>query len=76
MVKDIRYKTFSHFLVQKRIEAGLTQSELAIKIKKPQSFVSKYESFERRLDVIEFIDICIAMNTSSYLILKEFEQHV
>jgi len=75
IVKDIRYKELSHFLVKKRIESGLTQSELANKIGKPQSFVSKYESFERRLDIIEFIDICIAMNTSSSLLLKEFEQH-
>jgi len=75
MIKDIRYKELSHFLVRKRIESGLIQIELANKIGKPQSFVSKYESFKRRLDVIEFIDICIAMNTCSYLLLKEFEQH-
>lgn len=75
IVKDIRYKELSHFLVKKRIEAGITQSELAQRILKPQSFVSKYESFERRLDVIEFIDICIALNASPSFILKEFEQH-
>jgi transcriptional regulator with XRE-family HTH domain len=75
MQKDSRYKEFSHFLVRKRIEAGLTQSQLAEKISKPQSFISKYESFERRLDVIEFIDICIALNTTSYILLKEFEQN-
>ena len=74
MAKDIRYQIFSHYLVKKRIEAGLTQCELANKLGKPQSFVSKYESLERRIDVIEFVDICIAMESTPYLILKEFEQ--
>ena len=75
MVKDIRYKQLSHFLIKKRLDAGITQSELALKISKPQSFVSKYESFERRLDVIEFIDICVALNMSPSFLLKEFEEH-
>jgi len=45
-----------------RQNAGLTQLELAIKLNKPQSFVSKYESGERRLDIIELIAICDAVN--------------
>lgn len=34
-------------------EAGLIQMDLAARLKKPQSFVSKYESGERRLDLVE-----------------------
>ena len=40
-------------LTKARIEAGFTQSEIAKKLKKPQSYVSKIESGERRLDVAE-----------------------
>ena len=36
---------------------GLTQEELAHRLRKPQSFVSKYERRERRLDVIEFLEV-------------------
>ena len=36
-----------------RIEAGLAQQEVADKLGKPQSYISKIESGERRLDVAE-----------------------
>jgi transcriptional regulator with XRE-family HTH domain len=44
-------------LVAARKKAGLTQVEVANALKKPQSFVSKYESGERLLDVAEFLEI-------------------
>lgn len=40
-------------LKQARIESGLTQVQVAEKIRKPQSFISKIEQGERRLDVTE-----------------------
>ena len=45
-------------LVKARTDAGLTQQELAKKLGKHQSFVAKYEGGERRLDMVEFIEIC------------------
>jgi len=42
-------------LIVARREASLTQQELAAKLGKPQSFVSKYEQGERRLGVVEFL---------------------
>jgi transcriptional regulator with XRE-family HTH domain len=42
-------------LLAARIKAGLTQKQLAERLDKPQSFVSKYETGERLLDVIELI---------------------
>lgn len=43
-----------------RTDAGLTQSQLAKKLGQPQSYVSKYESGERRLDVLELRQVCLA----------------
>ena len=51
------YRKLIEKLVEARHEKGLTQVALAKKLKKPQSFISKYENYERRLDVIEFLHI-------------------
>jgi transcriptional regulator with XRE-family HTH domain len=48
-----RYRQFLKRLKRARTEAGLTQLEAADQLRKPQSFVSKSESGERRVDVIE-----------------------
>lgn len=40
-----------------RKEAGLSQQEVAKRLKRPQSFVSAYESGDRKIDVIEFLRI-------------------
>lgn len=47
------YVHFLRRLRQARVAAGLSQSEVAKRLGKPQSFVSKCESGERRVDVIE-----------------------
>lgn len=46
------------------------QLHVAQRLKRPQPFVSKYESGERRLDVLEFIQICKAMKADALEILK------
>ena len=51
-----RYKRFLGRLKKARLSAGLTQVEAATKLKKPQSFVSKSEAGERRVDAIELED--------------------
>lgn len=42
-----------------RVDAGLRQIDLAEKLGQPQSFVSKCESGERRLDLLELEQVCI-----------------
>jgi len=48
-------------LRQIRIEAKLRQVDLAERLGEPQSFISKYESGERRLDILEIREICEAI---------------
>jgi transcriptional regulator with XRE-family HTH domain len=53
MVRSVftpEYKSLVDLLVQTRNEAGITQAELARRVEQPQSYVSKYERCERRLD--------------------------
>jgi transcriptional regulator with XRE-family HTH domain len=57
-----------------RENAGLTQIALAKNLKRPQSFVSKYESGERRLDLIELQEICKALGISLTDLVKKFER--
>jgi len=47
-----------------RREAGLRQVDVARRLGLPQSFVSKYESGERRLDILEMRDVCEALGIS------------
>ena len=60
MAKSIfsrRHDYFRALMLDARKAAGLSQRQLADKLGKPQSWVSKYEAGERRLDVLEFLDV-------------------
>jgi ribosome-binding protein aMBF1 (putative translation factor) len=59
-----------------RSEAGLTQAEVAERLKLPQSFVSKYESGERRLDLVELRQICRALEISLGDFVRRFEKEI
>jgi transcriptional regulator with XRE-family HTH domain len=61
-------------MVLARKEADMTQHELARRIKKPQSFVSKYERLERRLDVPEFIHIARALGLDPAKLLRRIDK--
>lgn len=52
-----QYERFRALLVERRKSAGLTQVEVAALLKKDQSYVSKFESGVRRLDVVEFLAV-------------------
>lgn len=56
-----------------RTGAGLTQAEMAQKLGQPQSFVSKYESGERRLDVLELRQVCRASGISLADFIRKLE---
>ena len=60
-------------LKQARRQARLTQAELARRLGQPQSFVSKYESGERRLDVLELQQVCKATGLSLAAFIRRLE---
>lgn len=65
------YEAFLEVLINARKRQGLTQQAVADLLHKPQSFVSKYESGERRLDVVEFCQIAKVLGESPVTLLQE-----
>jgi len=65
-VQTDAYRALIDALKDARLAAGLTQQHVADRLKRPQSFVAKYESGERRLDVAEFVAIAklVGLNPS------------
>lgn len=53
------YRAFINELVSARRAAGLTQAELAKRLAKPQSYISKIERLERRIDIVE---LCVLVD--------------
>lgn len=58
------YARLREILVAARRKSGLTQVDVAAKLHRPQSFVSKVESGERRLDVVELIQFAEAVGAN------------
>lgn len=74
MTKSLHTPEYEHFrllMVAAREKSGLTQAEIAAKLGRPQSFVAKYEGGERRLDVVEFTQVCMALGIDPQPILAE-----
>ena len=66
-----KHQRLCKLLVDARENRGLTQIAVSKKLGRPQSFVSKYESGERRLDVLEFLEVAEALGVNpSRLISK------
>lgn len=66
--------TVGEMLQQLRLRADLRQIDLAKKIGAPQSYVSKYESGERRLDLYELRAICRALGIDLAEFVSRFEK--
>jgi transcriptional regulator with XRE-family HTH domain len=59
-----------------RVDSHLTQVELAEKIKKAQSYISKYESGQRKLDIFEIKDICNSLDMSLVEFVQKFDDEL
>lgn len=65
-----------NLLRQQRNEAGLRQVDLARKLGKPQSYISKYESGEKSLDILEIKEICAVFKITLTEFSKELEDKI
>ena len=68
-----RYEKLRRLLIEARKAKTLTQTAVARKLRRPQSFVSKYERGERRLDVVEFLDVARALGLSPCDVFSELQ---
>ena len=64
------YKRLCALLVQARESAGLRQIDVAERLTQPQSYVSKVELGERRLDVVEFLEFVRAIDADPIRIIR------
>ena len=61
-------------LAEERAAAGLTQRQLAARLRKSHSYIAKIEIGERRLDVVEFIALCEKMEVDPTKLLKKVQE--
>jgi len=65
-----------NLLRQERDKAGLRQVDLAKKLGKPQSYISKYESGEKSLDILEVKEICAVFEITLSDFSKKLEDNI
>lgn len=73
MVKTIYQEPYLRLvqaLIQARKNAGLTQTQVAEKLSKPQSYIAKVEGADRKLDVMEFVELCQAIDADATVLIK------
>ena len=69
----LQQKKLQKLLREIRAESRLSQTDLAGRLGKPQSFVSKYETGERLLDIIELRQVCFAIGLSLQNFIRQLE---
>ncbi|MGB7195566.1 MAG: helix-turn-helix transcriptional regulator [Collimonas pratensis] len=70
-IHSYSYKVLADLLTEQRKELGLLQADVAALLTKPQSFVSKYESAGRRLDLIELLDVLHALKIDPHVFMDK-----
>jgi transcriptional regulator with XRE-family HTH domain len=69
-----KYELLCRMLVEARTEAGLKQADVAERLGRPQSYISKIERGERGVDVIEFLEIAKAIGFNPTALLRKLGQ--
>jgi transcriptional regulator with XRE-family HTH domain len=76
VTKSVHNKKYAHFLdllIDARTRAGLSQAEVGVRLSRPQSYVSKYENGERRLDVVEFLEIAQVLSFDPVKVIQRLK---
>ena len=73
---SIEYRTFRELLRDLRVRKGVTQAQLSTALGMAQSFVSKYEMGERRLDFVEVDRICRELGIDLEAFAKSYARAV
>ena len=68
-----KYEEFSRLLAEARQDAGLSQQELADRLGRPQTYVSKCERGTRRMDVVEFLEIAEVIGFDPVAFIKKLK---
>ena len=68
-----QYQRFCTILAEARTSRAISQVSLAERLGKPQSYVSKYENGERRLDIVEFLEIAAALEIDPHDIIDKIK---
>ncbi len=68
------YSRFLRLLRKARLSSGLTQEEIARRLGRPQSFVSKCESGERRVDIAELLAFCKAIQVDPVSFIRQLDR--
>lgn len=69
-----RHTLLRKLLVKARKDAKLTQVQLAGRLRRRQAFISRIERGERRVDVVEFLDLARAIGFDPAAFIREFEK--
>ena len=75
-IHSVEYTALLRLLRQKRLEAGLTQLQLARALRTSQSFIGKCERGERRIDAVELRAFCMAMGMTLAEFAAELERYL
>lgn len=75
-INSSEHRAFLKTLYSLRVGLGITQSELANKLDVPQSFISKIENGERRIDIIELKQIVDHLGISLVDFVKQLEKNI
>jgi transcriptional regulator with XRE-family HTH domain len=70
-VQQTEYAEVGAALADARERAGLTQQQLARRLRKPQSFVSNYERGQRRIDILELLRVVDALDVDPIALFRE-----
>ena len=68
------YVRLRQVLVESRTRAGVSQTDLAARLGKPQSYISKVESGDRVIDVVEFVEYVRAIGADPVRVLRQVVQ--